>query len=435
MSVLLVLFLALVMGDGFPSDEDIPATFSSNRVVGDIYPQGADHPSQRLVDTVVGAGLFTTNSDPNVVGVDPLTGEDAPTGTDVGFGAAVRRYIQTGVLNGDFAIPPPDITQAISDSNPLPYWTWEPNVDGLVDAQLVESTDAAAGYVLRVTRSDSSTSGTSTLSQFVPIPRSKGQQYRAMLSLYLLTSTGLAGSIGVSYQFYEADASTAIGSAVSANSATATGEEVKLDAGLVPANGSWVKVSVVSTSNSFANVSDIYEVRAAFLPAEATLGLASITAANTVTNSQERVVGITIPAGSFTVGSTYRITAYGVASNSSGSAQALTLRVRVGTTTLTGNIAGSRAPDINNGASSDGFKVEFLFTIRSVGGSGSAIANGETIGGPSNPLNTNAFVSGTTSTVAVDTTVANVLELTAVTANASASATFHHALIECVMAS
>ena len=64
-------------GDGVPNDEWIPATFSSSRVVGDILPVGADQPFQRLIDTTTGAGLFTTNSDPTVVGIDPLTG-DAP---------------------------------------------------------------------------------------------------------------------------------------------------------------------------------------------------------------------------------------------------------------------------------------------------------------------------------------------------------------------
>lgn len=49
MATLLALLLLLVpvMGDGFPNDEDIPATFSANRVVGDVYPQGADAPGDR----------------------------------------------------------------------------------------------------------------------------------------------------------------------------------------------------------------------------------------------------------------------------------------------------------------------------------------------------------------------------------------------------
>lgn len=161
-------------------------------------------------------------------------------------------------------------------------------------------------------------------------------------------------------------------------------------------------------------------------------GNATITAAtgNVDDSPQVQVVGLTIAADSLIAGTTYRLTAYGVASNSSGSAQALTLRVRCGPTTLTGNIAGSRAPNINNGAAGEGFAVEFLFTVRTAGASGTCIANGYTMGGSSNPLNTNAFVSNDTSTVAVDTTIENVLELTAVTANASATANFTVAAIE-----
>ena len=157
----------------------------------------------------------------------------------------------------------------------------------------------------------------------------------------------------------------------------------------------------------------------------------TITAATgNITTSQTQVVGVTIPADSLIAGTTYRLTAFGVASNSSGADRALTLRVRIGTTTLTGNIAGSRAPNIKDTAAGEGFTVQFLFTVRAAGASGTCIALGYTMGGGTMPLNTNAFVSNDTSTVAVDTTVANVLELTAVTANASASANFTVASIE-----
>lgn len=150
-----------------------------------------------------------------------------------------------------------------------------------------------------------------------------------------------------------------------------------------------------------------------------------------ITTSETQVIGATIPADSLIAGTTYRLTAYGVAgNNTSGGARSLTLAVRIGTTTLTGNIAGSRAPNLNSTANGEGFGCEFLFTVRTAGASGTCIANGWTMSGPSEPLNTNAFVSNKTSTVAVDTTVANVLELTAVTGHANAPVTFHNAVIE-----
>lgn len=156
-------------------------------------------------------------------------------------------------------------------------------------------------------------------------------------------------------------------------------------------------------------------------------------ATGSISNTQTQIVGLDIPADQLQAGSTYRIVAFGTAANSSGADRQLTLRVRIGTTTLTGNIAGSRTPDIKNTASGEGWTCEFLFTVRTGGASGTCIANGYTMGGTSMPLNTNAFVSNETSTVAVDTTVDNVLELTAVTANASASINVRQALIERVV--
>lgn len=109
--------------DGFPNDEDAPALFSSDRVVGDIYPVGADQPGHRIIGTR-GGGWMTTNADPNTTGVDPLTGEDAPLGTDVGFADPIRRYLWAGLYNGSFSEGPFDPDQAIDDSNYLPYWRW-----------------------------------------------------------------------------------------------------------------------------------------------------------------------------------------------------------------------------------------------------------------------------------------------------------------------
>jgi hypothetical protein len=162
-------------------------------------------------------------------------------------------------------------------------------------------------------------------------------------------------------------------------------------------------------------------------------GSAIVAATGNIANSETQVVGLTVPASGFVAGSTYRLTCYGTATNSSGADRALTLRVRVGPTTLTGEIAGSRAPSIKDTAAAEGWKAEFLFTIRTVGASGTCIANGETVSGPTMPLNTNAFVSNETATVAVDSTVSNVLELTAVTAHASATVNVRQATIERVV--
>ena len=109
----------------------------------------------RIVDPISGAGLFTSNTDPNVVGVDPLTGVDSPIGTDVGFGAAVRRWVQAGVYNGDFSVPPTATGSQIEDAyNMLPYWSFQPTQSGQIIAFVEPATDAGfeptAFYAVRL---------------------------------------------------------------------------------------------------------------------------------------------------------------------------------------------------------------------------------------------------------------------------------------------
>lgn len=157
---------------------------------------------------------------------------------------------------------------------------------------------------------------------------------------------------------------------------------------------------------------------------------AIVAATGSFSTTQTKIVQVTCAANTLEAGHTYRLEAWGIASNSGGSARTLTLRVRCGPTTLTGNIAGARTPNINVGASSDGFKVEALFTVRTAGASGTCLAQMLTICGPSQPLNSASFVTPENSTVAVDTTVSNRLELTAVTAHTDATVNFYGASIE-----
>ena len=76
----------------------------------------------RLTDPYTGIGLFTTNANPLVSGIDPYTGASAPVGTDVGFGSLVQEYIISRVLNGAFAAGPPDPDSPVGEDNVLPYW-------------------------------------------------------------------------------------------------------------------------------------------------------------------------------------------------------------------------------------------------------------------------------------------------------------------------
>lgn len=411
------------MGDGFPSDEDIPATFSANKVVGDIYPQGADYPFQRMLNTR-GGGLVTTNSDPNLVGIDPLTGTAAPTGTDVGFSAPLRRFIHTGVLNGDFSQPPPSTAEPISDSNVLPYWTWVPPSDGSFTLTLVADTGAASGYALQF--NGSTASGQDCyIQQLIPVPMSQGQQYRVLASFY-------AEDADYWWQFLKADGVTTIGSAIFAAGSGVAGER-KIDIGLVPTNAAYLRLRVGRVAGSSVT-RKIYEVRAAFLPAEATIGLKSITTAMTgITTTETSVASILIPANTLVVGSVYRITAYGTCTSSA--AVLCSIRIRMGTASLTGFVAAVSQPTSDASNTNEAFRYEGLVTVRSVGSSGAVIGGLFMADSNTGPFGSQTKVDQDTATLTVDTTVARYLELTAETAAGTCTLAFRQAIIECVMAS
>jgi hypothetical protein len=154
----------------------------------------------------------------------------------------------------------------------------------------------------------------------------------------------------------------------------------------------------------------------------------TIAASSAITTTQTQVIGRTIAANTLSAGSTYRLKAVGVITSTA--ANAVTFRCRIGTTTLTGNIAGSRNPTATTTASANSFTIEALFTVRSIGATGTCLSNMLVIGEAAQPFSVSVAQTTSTATVVVNTTVANILELTAVTAAATTSVTFHQATIE-----
>lgn len=147
-----------------------------------------------------------------------------------------------------------------------------------------------------------------------------------------------------------------------------------------------------------------------------------------ITTTQTQVIGLTLDANSLAAGDTYRIRAFGQITSTASAT--VTLRARCGPTTLTGNIVTSRAPTANNTASSDPVSVEMVVTVRSIGAGGTIIGGTLIVGNATQPFNSATFADGTSSTQALDTTVANILELTAVTGSVNTSVNFHTAVIE-----
>lgn len=147
-----------------------------------------------------------------------------------------------------------------------------------------------------------------------------------------------------------------------------------------------------------------------------------------ITTTETVVRSLSLPANSLQAGSTFRVTAYGQGTSTVGNA--VTFRIRCGTTTLTGNILVSLGVTATAAATSNAFMITGIGTIRATGASAASLGGLTMVETPTQPF-TVANASATNSvTVTVNTTVANLIEFTAVTAAATTSLTFYSAVIE-----
>ncbi len=397
---------------------------------------GGQGSTARTIDPTTGAGIFNPNTNPQVVGIDPQTGVAAPLGTDQSFGSAIRRQIQTGVINGDFAqLPPLGVNSFISDAadhgsagyNGLPGWDWHPASDGSQTLQVASSGYDPHRYRLILTSSVATGGG--YLEQWVPVPMSVGQQYRIVASLY--AESGTPALISLSTTFYQFDATTPANLSPGAVTTTLTASgELKVDLGLVPTDGGYVRLRVLF--NAQVATGYVYEIRAPAVPTEVALGLeTSITGVGPVTNTETTVISHLVPANSLVAGATYRIRVASTVTDAT-TAKAITHRIRVGPALLAGAVATSIAPVTTGTASTDPSIFEAELVIRSVGAGGTGWASCKQTGNAAQPFSNPTTVDVATGTFAVDTTVANYIEMTLQTANAATSITARQATLECV---
>lgn len=152
-----------------------------------------------------------------------------------------------------------------------------------------------------------------------------------------------------------------------------------------------------------------------------------ITASVTVTAAQILIGNITIPKNSLRVGSCFAVSGGGVCTNTA-TTPGGTFTLRAGTTTLTGNKAAEivfTGPTTASTLAAP-FTIHGLFTVRTIGAGGTIIGYLNIIKDKANhatpsvatdiPLET---VAALNATVAIDTTVANLFELTGLAATAS----------------
>ncbi len=166
-------------------------------------------------------------------------------------------------------------------------------------------------------------------------------------------------------------------------------------------------------------------------------GIASIVAASAGINTVEtRAVGASIPIGMLKAGTVLRIKAFCFITSTVDNLA--TFNLRLGPTTLTGNIPAALAAHCGNSGTvtAAGLLIDLLLTIRTAGASGTCYGVGSALSLSSGAAVTQALDDAnqlfTPASVAVDTTVVNVVELTCVTAGSTTTVTFQVGVIEIV---
>jgi hypothetical protein len=146
----------------------------------------------------------------------PLVSTSSDGETSLLFGPAALREIQAGVANGDFAIPPDAAGDTITESNPLPYWSFtDVNSAGAITAAIVADAGAGSGNVLRFTVASGTLTGKSaTLTRYIPVASSASRSFSFYAEATFETGTNSTqANAKLTCQFYKADGVTTTGTA------------------------------------------------------------------------------------------------------------------------------------------------------------------------------------------------------------------------------
>lgn len=164
-------------------------------------------------------------------------------------------------------------------------------------------------------------------------------------------------------------------------------------------------------------------------------GVAAIVAASAgIVDTETKAVNASIPAGMLRVGTVLRLRAFAFITSTVNND--ITFNVRLGPTTLTGNIPAALTckPGNSGTTTAAGVLIDVTVTIRTIGASGTCYGVGVAVSHSSGAAVSQALALAnelfTPASVAVDTTVANLAEICCVTAAATTAVTFQVATIE-----
>lgn len=145
-----------------------------------------------------------------------------------------------------------------------------------------------------------------------------------------------------------------------------------------------------------------------------------------IANTETVVVSKNCAANELVAGTTYKFTAYATKAGTTSASPII--RIRIGTTTLTGNIAATLTPPVDTLAVP--ISIDGIVTIRTDGAGGTALGSLQRAVHLAAVTITPA-INPSTATVAVDTTAANQkIELTFISGNAANTFTFRNANLQ-----
>ena len=149
-------------------------------------------------------------------------------------------------------------------------------------------------------------------------------------------------------------------------------------------------------------------------------------AISAIANTETSVLSLSLPANTLAVGDTFKITAMGLHTNTLAASTSI-YKIRIGSTTLTGAVAVSNSFDNGVIAKTNLIvKIEALLMVQSITASGTILGQIHVDKGFTSPT----VPTGGTSAVALNTTVANLIELTFQSGAATTTHTFHAGIIE-----
>ena len=211
---------------------------------------------------------------------DALLGTDNDGGTSYALGPSLSRAIETGIINGDFGTPPPELSTNIDNAeNALPYFTTEvSHTDATAPyVQAVADLTAASGQVLRFTIPSGAAVGRyARIVRYVAVPGSAARTWTNQPRAAWRNATGTTktqAAVTINTQYYQNDGTTTTGTAGSNSATFATvfastyAYETQANpnvTGAIPADGAYLKITVgvsVSVLTTSEMTVDLTEVR------------------------------------------------------------------------------------------------------------------------------------------------------------------------------